>query len=367
MEIDGQVARREAGLGSLLDQFVCVRLIEANTLDLTLLQFDYDLTFAAVFLNGDRTVYGRYGSRLSREGDHDVSIEGFRQAAEGALALHRGYPGNRAALAGKQPRATVFKTPLEFPKLKGKFSEDLDWGGKVAGSCVHCHMVRASEREIVRSKGQPMPDKLIFVSPPPQALGLVLDPRQRARVSAVLAGSPAAAAGVRPGDDLLAAAGQPVISIADVQWALDGVPDAGGAMALGLDRGGKSQELSLAMPDGWRRKSDISWRPTTWGFRGMIGGLLTEDLPDDERARRGIAKDSLALLAKHVGEFGPHAAAKRAGFQKNDVLIEIDGISARRTETEMLAHLLQQRRPGDKVPVTVLRHGKRMNFLLPMQ
>ncbi len=49
----------EDELQPLLKQFVCVRLINANTLDLSLFQFDYDLSFSTMFFNGDGTVYGR--------------------------------------------------------------------------------------------------------------------------------------------------------------------------------------------------------------------------------------------------------------------------------------------------------------------
>ena len=49
-------------LQPLLDLFVCVRLINANAIDLTRFQFDYDLSFTTRFFNGDGTVYGRYGS-----------------------------------------------------------------------------------------------------------------------------------------------------------------------------------------------------------------------------------------------------------------------------------------------------------------
>src|SRR2546430_12370643 len=101
-----------------MDKFVCVRLVQANALDLTLFQFDYDLTFAVFFLNADRTIYGRYGTRSERkDATKDISIESFREALAAALALHKHYPANKAALAGKQPRPTKFKTPDDFPSL----------------------------------------------------------------------------------------------------------------------------------------------------------------------------------------------------------------------------------------------------------
>ena len=38
--------------------FVRARLIQCNSLALDLFQFEYDLTFAAFFLNADKTIYG---------------------------------------------------------------------------------------------------------------------------------------------------------------------------------------------------------------------------------------------------------------------------------------------------------------------
>src|SRR5688500_15883026 len=52
----------ESSLQPLLDQFVCVRLINANAIDLKRFQFDYDLSFSTLIYNADGTLYGRYGS-----------------------------------------------------------------------------------------------------------------------------------------------------------------------------------------------------------------------------------------------------------------------------------------------------------------
>ncbi|MBL9129955.1 MAG: thioredoxin family protein, partial [Verrucomicrobiaceae bacterium] len=64
--IDASVLQ-EKELVPLLDQFVCVRVINANALDLGKFQFDYDLSFSAMVFNGDGTVYGRYGSWLHQK------------------------------------------------------------------------------------------------------------------------------------------------------------------------------------------------------------------------------------------------------------------------------------------------------------
>ena len=64
--IDASVLQ-EPELVPLLDQFVCVRVINANALDLSRFQFDYDLSFSAIMFNGDGTIYGRYGSWLHQK------------------------------------------------------------------------------------------------------------------------------------------------------------------------------------------------------------------------------------------------------------------------------------------------------------
>lgn len=368
MDIDAQVLEPGNGLDSLFDQFVCARVINANALDLSLFQFDYDVSFAVMFFNADRTIYGRFGTRAQKDSRaRDVTFAGFRKAIEGALELHRGYPGNRAALAGKQGGPATFATPVEIPALAKKYGSALDWEGKVVQSCVHCHMVRDAHRAWYRAQRKPMPDDLIYASPLPQAIGLTLDSEERARVIEVAVDSPAARAGIRNGDHLSSLNSQSLISVADVQWALHTAPTGGSIPAL-INRNGDIKELSVTLPDGWRKHVDISWRVTTWGLRGMaFGGLVLEDLSDDERARRNIAGDACALRVKHVGQFGAHAAAKRAGFQKDDIILAIDDRAARMTESELISHLMQTRFPGETARASVLRGGQRLELTLPVQ
>ena len=150
----------EKELARWMNQFVRVRLIQCNSVDLNLFHFDYDLTFAAFFLNADKTLYGRYGTRSSHdEAEKDVSIEGFAKAMEKALALHRAYPGNRTALEGKKLPYSEFAIPQDYPHLEGRFQPWLDFEGKVAASCIHCHMVRDADRRYRRHQGSPLGDK----------------------------------------------------------------------------------------------------------------------------------------------------------------------------------------------------------------
>jgi hypothetical protein len=111
-----------------MDRFVCVRIVQANGMDLSLFQFDFDLTFAAFFMNADKTIYGRFGSRSDREDAmKNVSVEGFRQALAAALEVHRRYPANKASLAGKRGPAPRYRVPEEYPSLSPRSTSRARW------------------------------------------------------------------------------------------------------------------------------------------------------------------------------------------------------------------------------------------------
>lgn len=366
VKLDDDLVNQDPVIRPLLDKFVCVRVVSTNGLDLSLFQYDTDQSFAAFCLNADGTVYGRFGTRSHRTNwVGDVSLPGLAKALQSALDLHAGYPKNKESLAGKRGPAPEFPTPEKYPTLSGKYGPKLAETGNVVQSCIHCHQIGDAQRDYYRRKKDPIPETVLFPYPHPKSIGLVLDPKEAALVSKVEPGSPADKAKIESGDAITSLGGQPLLSVADVQWVLHNVPAEGGKMVAEVRRGGKSFGLTLTLPAGWRRAGDLSWRATSWGLRRMAtGGLLLEDLPAGDR---GGLKDGMALRVKHVGQFGPHAAAKAAGFQVGDVLVEFDGKSDLNRETDVLAHGVTARKSGDKVQVVVLRAGKSMTLTLPMQ
>lgn len=350
-----------------MDRFVCVRIIQANGMDLSQFQFDYDLTFAAFFMNADKTLYGRYGTRSDKKAMRDISMEGLGAALEAALELHRSYPANKASLLAKKGPPSAIDVPEQFPSLKEKYKATLDYTGDVMPSCIHCHQVREAERKILRAAGKPFADDVLYPYPMPDLLGLTLDPTAKARVKSVAPDSSAYADGFRAGDEIVSLAGQPMISIADVQWVLHRA-EPPVKIAAKVRRNAKQLSLTLTLAKGWRRKGDISWRTTTWDLRRIaLGGLRVDDIPDAERRRTDLTNDSMALRVRHVGQFGPHAGGKRAGVRKGDVIVAFDGRTDRMTETDLLAHVLEGKKPGDRINVTLLRDGQRIKLELPVQ
>lgn len=91
-------------------------------------------------------------------------------------------------------------------------------------------------------------------------------------------------------------------------------------------------------------------------------GITATELPADMRAELGAALPSdTGLGVTAVSRFGP---AEDAGIRPADIILDVGGIPVA-SKPELLA-LLQQRRPGEKLPVTVLRMGQRYELSLTL-
>ena len=168
-------------------------------------------------MNADRTIYARYGTRTSMDADQDVSLEGLTATMREVLDLHQGYPQNQNLLVGKQPRPVDKDRPEQFDKLKA-FRTELDYTGKVAKGCIHCHQLRDAERLEFRELAKPMPEKLLFPFPKSEVLGILFDKQTRSTLAEVRSGSAAEKAGLQAGDQLVRVQGSNIASEADFQW-----------------------------------------------------------------------------------------------------------------------------------------------------
>ncbi|MEJ6580947.1 MAG: Trx7/PDZ domain-containing (seleno)protein [Akkermansiaceae bacterium] len=359
----------EPHLAPLLDQFVCLRLINVNSLDLTRFQFDYDLSLSALILNADGTTYGRFGSWHHQKNPEDKSTDGLTATLQASLDLHKNYPANKATLANKQPLPLPYKTPLQIPHIANNpksFAPDLDWQGKVVQSCVHCHQIGDGLKAAFHDKKEPVPLLLSHPTPAPATIGFELSHNHRATITSVQPDSLAAKAGLRARDEILTANGAPVISPADFSWALHNLKNT--TLNLLIKRANKTSPINLNLPKDWRLGTDISRRVGTWPMRAWIGGgMKLRDLTDQERHEKNLTTDQLALLAEHVGQYGDHAAAKRNGFRKGDILLQIDHLDTRLTESKLFALLLQKHPKPTALKATILRNDKKLTLTFPLQ
>ena len=95
---DAEVAKNNQRIKTLAQEaFVAVRQVEMKGVDLSQFQFDYDLNWAAMFLNADGTVYARYGTQSAQGADAYNSIESLEKTMYRVLVLHENYPANSAS------------------------------------------------------------------------------------------------------------------------------------------------------------------------------------------------------------------------------------------------------------------------------
>ncbi|MEM9587126.1 MAG: Trx7/PDZ domain-containing (seleno)protein [Planctomycetota bacterium] len=367
VKLDDDLVDTDPVIRPLLEKFVCVRIVGTNGLDLNTFQYDTDQSFAIFMINADRTVYGRFGTRSHRtDWLGDVSLTGMARALEKALELHAEYPGNQASLAGKQGQPLEFSSPEQYPSLRSKYKSQLDHEGDVVKSCIHCHQIGDARRDFYWSQSKPIPEKLLFPFPHPKSIGLILDPDYPARVKSVAQGSPAEKSGLLPGDNLTQLAGQPLVSIADVQWVLHHLEGDSPSVSVELLRGGRTESSVIQLPEGWRQRDDTSWRVGSWGLsRIALGGMRLE--PVSETRSLDLQDQPAGLRVRYVGKYNAHATAKKAGFKKEDVIVRFDGLADLRRESDLFAHVSQHRKPGDIVDVEIRREGKTLTLKLPIQ
>ncbi len=368
VKLDDELVDTDPVIRPLLEQFVCVRVVGTNGLDLDTFQYDTDQSFAVFMLNADKTIYGRFGTRSHHtDWSDDVSLSGMARALEAALALHKSYPANAESLAGKRGAPLEFASPEKYPSLKDKYTGKLDYEGDVVKSCIHCHQIGDAQRDYYWSQSKPIPQRLMFPYPHPTSIGLVLDPTQCATVKSIATDSAASKADLQVGDRISHINGQPIVSIADVQWILHHVSETGGSIELTVSRMAREFQTQITLESGWRRVDDNSWRVASWPLRRIAtGGMKLVDLTKQERESQNIT-GAMALKVLSVGQYGAHATAKKAGFLQDDIILEFDDQENFDRESDLFAYVNEHRAPGDTVNVKILRNGKIQTLKLPIQ
>ena len=182
--------------------------------------------------------------------------------------------------------------------------------------------------------------------------------------------SPASRAGLQAGAVIAAIDGQVPISTADYSWALHQFPDQGTLNLTIENPGGAPQYVvvPMSLEPGWQAATGMTQRVGNWPMRAMaFGGMRLEAMSDADKRSKGISADEMALLALNVGQYGRHALAKKQGFKKGDIIVEVDGSRTARSEGDLMADILLNQKAGTRIPATVLRNGKEIDLKIPVQ
>lgn len=338
------------------DRFISVRQVEMKGVDLTQFQFDYDLNWAAIFLNADGVVYARYGTQSAEGSDAYNSVEGLITTMQRVLDMHGEYPGNLSELSAKRGEAKPRNDALKLPGLRNpeKYAKET-----TRSNCIHCHNIHDAEHLQALKEGSYTPDRL-WKFPLPDLIGMKIDRRDGTRVSEILPESAAADAGLKAGEQILRMNGQRIASIADMQWVLHHLPGTATQVDVESSESGKQ---TLLLPDGWR-KHDFSWRGSMWNAPPRLAVWLPE-LTGDTLTKLGLPDGDGALEARWINQDSEGGRqAYRDGLREKDIVVAVAGQPVRMNSRQFNAHLKLNYKVGDVLPLTILRDGKRQELKL---
>jgi hypothetical protein len=196
---------------------VVVRILEMKNVDISRFEFDYDLVFAAVFMNGHGKIYGRYGSRTPWNSQSRYSLP-------------------------------------ESHNLQPLFARELFAPNR---GCIHCHEVWEGLRRRARRQGT-FDYRSLFVYPMPENSGLKLDVDAGNRVVHVIPQSASDQAGIKSGDVITKIGDHSIRSQADVSWALHNASEIENLVVMFL-RNGRPTSAELHLAAGWK-ETNLSWR-----------------------------------------------------------------------------------------------------------
>jgi S1-C subfamily serine protease len=184
----------------------------------------------------------------------------------------------------------------------------------------------------------------------------------------VATGSDAAKAGLAVGDEIVTMDGHYVLSIADIQWALQKAPQQG-IFKLGIQRHNERKLLTMDLPSNWRRRDGFAWRYTYNELKWKVLGLdQLKDVEEEEREKLGIEEDESAIRIGRVIQGTDrwrqtycNLKAWNVGLRDEDIIVDID-LQRKLDASGFMAYILQQTKPGDDITLTVLRDGTRKQF-----
>ncbi len=185
--------------------------------------------------------------------------------------------------------------------------------------------------------------------PTPAFLGIQgEDADHGARITQVVPNSPAAKAGLKTGDVVVAAGKEPIEEFFDLTEELRG-KKGGDKLVLKVKRGKETQELTATLGNPRLGVSGITG-PGQERFAAAM--LLGAFLNDDKGGVR-------------VNRVTRQGVAARAGIVEEDLITSVDKKDV--PNNAVLVTLLQAHKPGDKVPIKVLRGKETKELTLTVE
>jgi serine protease Do len=172
------------------------------------------------------------------------------------------------------------------------------------------------------------------------------------RVTRIVPGSPADAAGIRAGDILMDFDEQAVFSVARLQW-LTRRSEPGKTVALNYYRDGERSETELALQISPPRSERAPQARRDWVWRSpdYLGASLQSLTPGLREALE--VPDGVGALVSDVHESSP---AERAGLRAGDVIVQMDRRVIR--DIRDVERVLDYFESGEQLSVEIIRDKK---------
>ncbi|MEZ6139662.1 MAG: Trx7/PDZ domain-containing (seleno)protein [Zavarzinella sp.] len=342
-KLDAEINRLKAPLDVVANDFILVRLTRIENIDLNLFDFDYDLTWVGLLMNAQQQIYARYGSRSPEDATSNSSVAGLANTMKTVKTWHDQQK--------KQPPGA---------SKKAFTIRDFQSATKLGRGCLHCHQIAECARKDRQEAGTwQRSDAWIY--PPEETVGLTTSIDEGNLIKAVAPKSAAAQAGLQVGDRLTTLGTTAIASSSDIQFALNKMPFAGGKLPATIKRAGKEIEVSLMLPEGWK-KTDQTWRPSMLNLLPNLHATGTELSADD----RKLLKIPSEVAAFRQDKF-VHSTLRSAGILKDDIYLGINGKTVAGTKEDFLKAVRSQFLVGEKITLTIIRDGEEQNLEITLK
>jgi hypothetical protein len=335
---------KDSPRGKLLSQYVCVRITKMDDVDIGLFDRDWNNTLYFFILNEDEQIYMRYGGRDWASPDTYLNLSSLELALQQGLELHRRYQQGELKKA-ERPKPLL---PREIPLLVERTIK--------RNACVECHLIGDFQNLHREQDGTLDKLKHLYRSPDIKTLGIHLDVRKGLIVKD--ARDAVQAAGMKPGDRIIALNGTPVWTFGDLQYQYDKVDRSAERILLMVDRGGEPIELPVALPTRWWWTDLTFWQSTVEPRVYFASRPLTEP----EKRQRGLPPEGFASEVTRVDELVK--MVKSHELRVSDIIVGVDGVERDDLADTAELFIKLRKKAGDSVMLDVLREGKRMPMRL---
>jgi serine protease Do len=325
-----------------MSQYVCVRIIRMDDVDVALFERDWNNTLYYFIMNADQQIYERYGGRDARGPLTYLNLNSLELALAKGLELHKSY--TQGELKKKEPPAPFF--PRQIPPLVERtFARN---------QCVECHLIGDFQLLYKEQTGHLNKLTDMFRWPDIRNVGIDLDIPKGLVVKEARAS--AQTAGMKAGDRISAVSGTPVWTFGDLQYYYDKVPRNAKQVQMSVDRGGQTVDLAIALPNLWWL-TDLRFRQLSVDPRAEFE---CRALTPAEKSKYELKPEGFAGEVTHIGGFAE--MLKVHELKTGDVVYAVDGVDRDEVANTPDLFIKLYKTAGDTVTLDIIRDGKRMKM-----